>query len=89
MDCSTGTCEGCSGVFGFDFDSAVIYTPESLGTVNLTVVRLAGTDGEVTVTVNVTGGNDADAADYGGTWPVEVGARAVGGKASTFSLNYI
>lgn len=72
MDCSNGTCSGCDGVFGFDFDSAVVGVAESAGSVNLTLVRLAGTDGPVTVTVGVSGGNATNSSDYGGSWPAQV-----------------
>lgn len=72
VDCSNGTCEGCSGIFGFDFESAVVATAESGGTVNLTLVRLAGTDGEVSVTVDIIRGNATVSSDYGGTWPTQV-----------------
>lgn len=72
VDCSNGTCDGCSGIFGFDFESAVVATAESGGTVNLTLVRLAGTDGEVSVTVDVVEGNATVSSDYGGTWPTQV-----------------
>lgn len=72
MDCSSGTCDGCGGVFGFDYDSAVVGTAESGGTVSLTLVRLVGTDGEVTVDLDVTGGNATEVSDFGGTWPIQV-----------------
>ena len=72
VDCSNGTCDGCNGVFGFDFESALVATAESGGTVNLTLVRLAGTDGEITVTVDVIEGNATASSDYGGTWPTQV-----------------
>ena len=72
VDCSNGTCDGCSGTFGFDFESAVVATAESGGTINLTLVRLAGTDGEVSVTVDVVEGNATISSDYGGTWPTQV-----------------
>lgn len=72
VDCSSGTCDGCGGVFGFDYDSAVVGTAESGGTVSLTLVRLVGTDGEVTVDLDVTGGNATEVSDFGGTWPTQV-----------------
>lgn len=74
MDCSNGTCDGCSGVFGFDFSSSFMEIAEAdaAGTVNLTLVRLAGTDGEIIVEVSVTGGNATGVLDYGGTWPRQV-----------------
>lgn len=72
VDCSDGTCDGCGGVIGFDFASAVRVAPEWEGTVSLTLVRLAGTDGDITVTVDVAESNTSDAADYGGTWPTQV-----------------
>lgn len=74
MDCSSGTCDGCSGVFGFDFSSSFMEIAEAdaAGTVDLTLVRLAGTDGEITVEVSVTGGNATRVLDYGGTWPRQV-----------------
>lgn len=73
VDCSNGTCDGCNGVFGFNFESAVVATAESGGVVNLTLVRLAGTDGEINVTVDVVQGNATVSSDYGGTWPTQVG----------------
>lgn len=45
---------------------------DAAGTVDLTLVRLAGTDGEITVEVSVTGGNATRVLDYGGTWPRQV-----------------
>lgn len=74
VDCSNGTCDGCSGVFGFDFSSSFVEISEkdATGTVNLTLVRLAGTDGEITVEVTVTWGNATGVLDYGGTWPRQV-----------------
>ncbi|CAM9750475.1 unnamed protein product, partial [Ectocarpus sp. 4 AP-2014] len=72
VDCSSGTCDGCGGVFGFDYDSAVVGTAESGGTVSLALVRLVGTDGEVTVDLDVTGGNATQVSDFGGTWPIQV-----------------
>lgn len=75
MDCSSGTASGFGGVFGFDYDSVEVGTDESDGTVSLTIVRFVGTDGSVTVDLNVTGGNATATADYGGTWPTQVGAE--------------
>lgn len=72
MDCSRGTCDGCGGVFGFDYDSAVVEAAESVGSIDLTLVRLVGTDGAVTVELDVTGGNATAVSDYGGTWPAQV-----------------
>lgn len=72
MDCSGGTCDGCGGVFGFDFDSSVVVAAEAGGTVDFTLVRLVGTDGEVTVDIDVTDGNATAVLDYGGTWPTQV-----------------
>lgn len=71
VDCSSGTCDDCGGVFGFSFDSSVVVAAESGGAVSLALVRLVGTDGEVTVDIDVTGGN-ATTSDYGGTWPAQV-----------------
>lgn len=79
VDCSNGTCSGCDGVFGFEFDSAVVGVAESAGSVNLTLVRLAGTDGPVTVTVGVSGGNATNSSDYGGSWPAQVRIGNLGG----------
>lgn len=73
MDCSSGTCDGCDGVFGFDFDSSVVVAPEAGGAVSLTLVRLVGTDGAVTVDIDVVGGNATAGSDYDGTiWPIPV-----------------
>lgn len=73
MDCSSGTCDGCGGVFGFDFDSSVVVADEAGGAVSLTLVRLVGTDGVVTVDIDVTGGNATTGSDYNGTiWPIPV-----------------
>lgn len=72
MDCSSGTDSGFGGVFGFDFESVEVGTAESGGTVSLTLVRLVGADGSVTVELDVTGGNATATSDYGGTWPTQV-----------------
>ena len=82
MDCSSGTCDGCSGVFGFDFESALVATTESGGTVYLTIVRLAGTDGEITVEIDVTGGNATSSLDYIEGWPTQVLTLRVGLRES-------
>ncbi|CAM9974939.1 unnamed protein product, partial [Discosporangium mesarthrocarpum] len=73
VDCSNGTCMSCPGVFGFDFESAsaAAIVAESAGVVNLTVVRLVGSEGNVTVMVSDVGGNASAGVDYNGTWPAQ------------------
>lgn len=72
VDCSDGTCDGCGGVFGFAYESTATEILESGDSVTLTLVRLAGTDGDMVVTVDDTRGNMTQGLDYGGTWPTEV-----------------
>lgn len=72
VDCSSGTCDGCRGVIGFNFESIHVDVTESVGSVNLTLVRLIGTDGDVDVWVNAIAGNATLGADFGGAWPAQV-----------------
>ncbi|CAM9594511.1 unnamed protein product, partial [Choristocarpus tenellus] len=74
VDCSNGTCALCPGVFGFSFLSTSATASgmeESVGVVNLTLVRLVGTEGEAVVTVSTTGGNALLGRDYNGSWPMQ------------------
>lgn len=72
MDCSNGTCSDCGGVFGFPNESIGTVTLESSGNVSLGIIRLAGTNGDATVLLDVIGGNATRGFDFAGSWPIQV-----------------
>lgn len=73
-------------MFGFAFESTKKEVLESDGEVVLTLTRLAGTDGNATVAVDVIDGNVTRGADYGGAWPMEVGRYPYGWRLESLSL---